>query len=186
MFIAYFFAPYLKHYLQPMIDTFRNRVQNEEIKLTLDSIFFNNLYVAVMIFFGAILLGLITAILLISNGLFIGYFATTLPLDTFLLLTLPHGIFEISGIIIAGAGGFSLISFIVNFLKDLVSFEKNQWGEFPKLRERVMFSFDNNYKKLYQSFILLGVAITLIFIAAIIEVYVTINLANFLIEFFNH
>jgi len=178
MLIGYFFAPNLKFFLQPMVDTFRDRVQSGDIKLTVPSIFFNNFYVALMIYFGAIFFGLITVMLLISNGLFIGYFATNLPLDIFLLLTLPHGIFEIPGIIIAGAGGFTLISFVPYFLDDIVSFEKNQYGERPKLRDRVIISFNNNYKRLSQSLTLLGVAIVLLIIAAFIEVYVTMHIAN--------
>ncbi|MCL2116664.1 MAG: stage II sporulation protein M [Methanobrevibacter sp.] len=182
MILAYFSAPYLESYLQPMVNNFRDRVQSGDLKLTMYSIFFNNFSVAIMIYFGAIFLGLITAILLMINGAFIGYFATSLPLDVFFLLTLPHGIFEIPGILIAGAGGFTLFTFILYFLKDIFLFERNKWSEKPKLRERVAISFNNNSKKISQSLILLGLAIVLLIIGAFIEVYVTINLANYLIK----
>ena len=181
MFIGYLYAPYLESSLQPMVNNFRDRVQSGEIKLTMDSIFFNNFYVALMIYMGAISLGLLTAMLLITNGIFVGYFATSLPLDIFLLLTLPHGIFEIPGIIIAGAGGFTLISFIPYFLKDILIFERDEWGERPTLRDRTVISFNNNFKKITQSLTLLGVAIVLLIIAAFIEVYITIDLANYIL-----
>ena len=181
MFIGYLYAPYLESSLQPMVNNFTDRVQSGDIKLTMNSIFFNNFYVAIMIYSGAISLGLLTALLLITNGVFVGYFATNLPIGMFLLLTLPHGIFEISGIIIAGAGGFTLISFIAHFLNDITGFKKNKWGEKLKIRNRLVLSFNNNFKKITQSLTLLGVAIVLLIIAAFIEVYITINLANYVL-----
>lgn len=183
MLIGYLFAPYLKSSLQPTVNNFRDRVQGGIIKLSVNSIFLNNFYVAILIYFGGIFLGLITAILLISNGVFVGYFATNLPLEIFLLLTLPHGIFEIPGIIIAGAGGFTLTAFLIYFLKDIFVFKKNDFSEKPKFREKIVSSFNKNSKKLTQSLILLGVAIVLLIIAAFIEVYITINLAEFIIGF---
>lgn len=183
MFLGYIYAPYLESYLQPMVNNFRDRVQGGEIKLTMESIFFNNFYVATLIYFGAIPLGLITATLLISNGVFIGYFATKLPLYAFLILTLPHGILEIPGIIIAGAGGFTITAFIIYFLKDIFTVKKNEWGEMPKFRDRLIISFNNNSKKLTQSLTLFGVAVILLIIAAFIEVYITINLAEYILSF---
>jgi uncharacterized membrane protein SpoIIM required for sporulation len=181
MFLAYFYASYLESFMQPVVNNFSDRVQSGDIKLTMESIFFNNFFVAITIYFGAIFLGLITIFLLISNGLFIGYFATTRHIEVFLLFTLPHGIFEIPGIIIAGTGGFVMITSIFNFLKDIIIFEKNKLDEKPKLQDRVIISFNNNSKKLTQSLTLLGVAIVLLIIAAFIEVYVTITLANYII-----
>lgn len=183
MFIGYFCAPYLESLLQPMVDNFESRIQKGEIKLTIESIFFNNFQVAIIMYSGAISLGFITAILLISNGLFLGYFATNSPIDLFLILTLPHGIFEIPGIIIAGAGGFTLITFLPYFLRDIVTFEYNQWGERPKLRDRVVISFNKNFKKINHSLILFGIATILLIIAAFIEVYITIDLADYLMGF---
>jgi uncharacterized membrane protein SpoIIM required for sporulation len=180
MILGYFLAPDLKPLLEPMVKAFKDRIESGELKLTVDSLFFNNVFVAIMMYFGAIFIGLITAILLISNGVFIGYFATSLPLDVFLLLTLPHGIFEIPGIIIAGAGGFTMFTFVFYFLKNMATFEGKKLGEIPKLTDRIVISFNNNSKKLKQSLTLLGVAIVLLIIAAFIEVYVTINLANYL------
>ena len=157
-------------------------MQSGELKLAVDSIFFNNFFIAMMLFLGAISFGLITALMLITNGLFVGYYATNLPLAIFLPLTLPHGIFEISGIIIAATGGFTLISFIAHFLNDLTLFEKNKWGERPNFQDRIKSSFNKNYKIISQSLILLGVATALLILAAFIEVYVTIYIANFIIK----
>lgn len=43
---------------------------------------------------------------------------------------------------------------------------------------------DKNYDKLKQSLILLGVAVVLMAVAGIIEVYVTVPFANFIFSFF--
>lgn len=184
MFLGYIFAPYLESLLDPVVNNFQNKIQEGEIKLTFESIFSNNLYVLLTIYSGAIVFGLITAMILISNGLFIGYYANGIPLETFLILTLPHGIFEIPAIIIAGAGSFTLISFLIYFIKGLIFPERNKWGEKPKTLKIISNSFNKNFNKLGQSLTLLIVGIILLAIAAFIETYITINLANFILSFF--
>lgn len=180
MLVGYFFAPYLNSFMAPVVDTFRNRVEVGEIKLTVSSIFSNNLFVAIVLYFGAIIFGLLTAMILISNGLFIGFFATSIPLDYFLLLTLPHGIFEISAIIIVGAAAFSLLLFLVYFFRDIINTKINQWGEKPGFKDRIAISYNDNHNKLFQSLILLGIGIGLLIIATFIEVYVTVGFASFI------
>jgi len=208
MFAGYFFAPFFKSMLNPMVDSFRDRVSKGEIQLTQNSLFFNNVYVAIVIYFGGIIFGLLAAALLISNGLFIGFFATQYDLYTFILLTLPHGIFEIPGIIIAGAGGFTMFIFIFNFFKEIIfpksadfknlenfenaisSFEKGVDSFAEDIdssdknnTDRLYNSFNNNVDKLIQSIVLLVVAVILIVIASFVEAYLTIPIAIFLLNF---
>ena len=138
MILGYFYAHYFTSTLNPMVDTFRDRVDRGEIQLTQSSLFFNNVYVAILIYFGGAFFGIATASLLITNGLFIGFFATKYSVYYFLVLTLPHGIFEIPGIIIAGAGGFAMFTFLFNFFKGII---------FPKIanfeNSDELNSFDN-------------------------------------------
>ncbi|MDR0900439.1 MAG: stage II sporulation protein M [Methanobrevibacter sp.] len=169
MFLGYFFPQYLDSLMNPVVDTFRNRVETGEIKLVTDSIFLNNFNVAIVLYFGAIFIGLLTAMILIINGMFIGYFASSMNLGTFLLLTLPHGIIELPAIIIAACGGFVLLNFIINFIIDIF---KNQ-------NNRIAISFNDNLDKLVSSLVFLGIAIVLLAIASFIEVYFTIGFANF-------
>ncbi|KZX17145.1 hypothetical protein MBCUT_03770 [Methanobrevibacter cuticularis] len=183
MLLSYFFAPYIASYMNPMVNTFRDRVQDGQITLATDSIFLNNFTVAIMLYCGAIVVGLLTATILISNGMFIGYFATTINLKLFLILTLPHGIFEIPAIIIAGCGGFVMFKFVAYFLKDISIGKTNEYGEKEGIYSRLVISFNDKVDILVQSLVLLGVGVVLLFIASIIEVYVTVDLAKFLIPY---
>lgn len=213
MLIGYFFAPYITEILNPMVESFRDRVQQGDIKITHDSIFFNNVYVGIIMYFGGIGFGLLTATVLISNGVFIGYYATQMPLYVFLLYTLPHGIFEIPAIIIAGAAGFVLFKFIVttiynifrpnidekpdnsdnsddsnnsNNLDNSNKFNNsNNFNKFNELsvKDRIISSLNSNVDKLIQSLSLLGVSVVLFIIAAFIEAYLTIPIANLFIGY---
>jgi len=190
MFLGYLFAPYISEILNPMVDSFRDKVQRGEIRITPDSIFFNNVYVGIMMYCGAVFFGLFTASILITNGVFIGYFATQIPLDAFLLYTLPHAIFEIPAIIIAGFSGFVLFKFIVGFVYNITSpkiDEKldsfNNYGNFDNLgiKDRIVSSLNNNINKLTQSLSLFGLSVVLFIIAAFIEAYLTIPIASLFI-----
>ncbi len=80
-------------------------------------------------------------------------------LNVFLLLTIPHGIFEIPGLIIAGSAGFKipceLLKFALGKKKEMIAEEDAK--EFFKL---------------------VGLSILLIFIAAVIESKITLKLAE--------
>lgn len=223
MLFGYFFAPYISEILNPMVDSFRDRVQQGDIKITHDSIFFNNVFVGIMMYCGAVAFGLLTAITLITNGIFIGYFATQMPLYAFLLYTLPHGIFEIPAIIIAGCSGFVLFKFIAATIYNIISpnhlnFNKiDNWDgdssnshdlsnnssnnnsnnnfnnnfnahdlndDFVNnlsIKDRIISSLNSNIDKLVQSLSLFGVSVVLFIIAAFIEAYLTISIANLFI-----
>ena len=189
MFIGYFFAPYIAGALNPMVDSFRDRVQQGEIKITPDSIFFNNVYVAIIMYFGSILFGIITVSALVTNGVFIGYFATQMPLGAFLLYTLPHGIFEIPAIIIAGCGGFVLLKFIFNFVYNVINYKDiPKTDEFDNLnnlaiKDKIVLALNFNISKLTQSLALFALSVVLLIIAAFIEAYLTIPIASLFISF---
>jgi len=184
MFIGYIFAHYISELLNPMVDSFRDRVQNGDIKIAFDSIFLNNIKVGIIMYGGAVVFGLLTALLLISNGVFIGYFATQMPLNAFLLYTLPHGIFEIPAVILAGASGFILFKFIVSFIFNIFSSKINEnHNNFDNLtlKDKIVYSLNFNINKLTQSISLFGLSFVLFIIAAVVEAYLTIPIASFFI-----
>lgn len=191
MFLGYLFAPYISAALNPMVDSFRDRVQSGDIKLTYDSIFFNNVYVGIMLYCGAIVFGLSTASILIINGLFIGYYATQIQLDSFLLLTLPHGIIEIPTIIITGASGFIMFKFLIEFFHDIINpkISKDQTQNINiklGIKNRIINSTNGHADKITQSLSLLGLSVVLLLIAAFIEAYLTIPIANFFAQFLGY
>ncbi|MBF4469296.1 MAG: stage II sporulation protein M [Methanobrevibacter arboriphilus] len=183
MLFGYFFASYISEAMNPVINSFRERVQQGDIQLTHDSIFFNNVYVGIILYCGAITFGLLTASVLISNGIFIGYFATKMPLYSFLLLTLPHGIFEIPAIIIAGSSGFIMFKFLVEFFKGIVKPVITNDEVRLSVKNRIANSLNNNINRLTQSLVLLGFSVVLFIIAAFIEAYLTIGIARLFMIF---
>jgi uncharacterized membrane protein SpoIIM required for sporulation len=78
----------------------------------------NNIGVTFTAFAGGVALGLVTAIALLFNGLLLGVvFGIALDagnLDTFVELIVPHGVLELSCIVVAGAAGLRLGRVIVD------------------------------------------------------------------------
>ncbi|MGB4363248.1 MAG: stage II sporulation protein M, partial [Methanothermobacter tenebrarum] len=121
-----------------------------------------------LLYLGGLSLSIFTSLSLALNGLFMGYFATKVPVVDFILLVAPHGMFEIPGIIIAGVAGFRLSSFIIHFIGDLI---KGPGSFTQKLKK----SSDNNIKEFKDSLLLFLIAVILILIAAIIEAEFTLT-----------
>jgi len=152
-----------------MLQQFKKSVAQGEIQLTTFSLFKNNIQILFSMYAGGILLGLVTAALLFINGAFIGYFGTQGPIGDFLLLTLPHGIFEVISLIIAGGAGFRLASFVYKFIDSLVN--ETWYGSFLGKLKHV---FNEHSDEIRESLMLMAIAIVLLFIAAIIEANFTI------------
>lgn len=51
-------------------------------------------------------------------------------------------------------------------------------------KDKLVYSLEKNYDKLKQSLVLLGVAVILMAIAGVIEVYLTVPIANFILSIF--
>ncbi|MDI3484499.1 MAG: hypothetical protein PWQ74_1086 [Methanobacteriaceae archaeon] len=164
--IGYLLAGFLDILLAPLMREFKKSVIEEGI--TIISIFSHNLQAILLLYLGGLSLSIFTGLFLALNGLFMGYFATKVPLVDFILLVAPHGMFEIPGIIIAGVAGFRLSSFIIHFIGDLI---KGPGSFTQKLKK----SSDNNIKEFKDSLLLFLIAVILILIAAIIEAEFTLT-----------
>jgi uncharacterized membrane protein SpoIIM required for sporulation len=162
-------------FLAPMQQQFKRSIIAGEIKLTTLSLFTNNLKVMIYVYGGGITLGVFTAYLLFMNGALIGYFATQAPIADFIILTVPHGIFEIISFIIGGAAGFRLANFVYSFIRDMV--EETWYGSFWGKLKHV---YNLQSEQLTESIILLGIAIVLLLIAAVIEANFTIGLYQYI------
>ncbi len=95
---GYFYADSISEYIQPMVDNFQKQVDEGVITLTTHSIFTNNVTVAIMLYALGALGGVLGALILANNGMFIGYFGADFNIYAYLALTVPHGIFEIPAI----------------------------------------------------------------------------------------
>ena len=172
--LGYFLQPYLYDYLNPVVDELTKKVETGAIKLTFQSLFFNNIKVVFAMFiFGIIFC--FSALILAFNGFFVGYYvATTDNLLLTALLIVPHGIFEFSSCIIACASGFVLFNFIYRFLKAI---HKQDNGP---VKEILSLAFGESGDKLKQAIILLVIASILMVIAGFVEAYLTLPIGEWI------
>lgn len=175
MIISYLFAGFLDSILAPLLANFQQRVSDGTLKLETLSLFVNNVTVASYMYIGGILVGVATAFLLVANGLFIGYVASKVPLGDFIIFTLPHGIFEVVGIILAGAAGFKLGSIVFHFLNDVTKIKRN-----ISIRNQIAYLLKVNYDDFKDSLALFIIGVILLIIAAFIEANLSISWGQFI------
>ena len=139
--------------------------QNKMIlSLNFTTILDNNLRVTLLLLLGAFLFGTTTVLNLIYNGLYTALiirnsFSNGINPLSVVLLVLPHGIFEIPAIIIAGAAGFKIPYEIVRYLAG----KKEQILTKDDIKEYLTLAL---------------ISIILIVIAAWIEANVTLKIAK--------
>ncbi len=161
--------------LGSIMSDFKRKIVEGQIKLETISIFANNLKIALFIYVGGLLLGSVSAIYLIINGLFIGYAGTQSPLGDYILFTIPHGIPEILGIIIAGTAGFRLGSCVLHILQGLTHMRSD-----ISLRNQLKYIMELNIDEFWESLKLLGIAVVLLIVAAFIEANITLAWGNYI------
>jgi stage II sporulation protein M len=167
---GYFSSGYIGH----LLNTYFTLLHESHIQINTFSIFFHNLQAALVAYFGG-LIGIIPVGVISVNGFLYGAFLGYLihgPIVTssgvftpvhFLVYTLPHGILELPGFIIAGAAGLRLTTMIIGLIKSI-------------MRKTPI---NDHYWKFEDSLALLAIAIALIFIAAIIEANITLTVGNY-------
>ncbi len=171
LFIGYFLTGFTGNFLTNIITGLTRQV----VEITTLSIFLHNLQSVFLTYLGGVI-GIIPAATIAFNGFiygaFVGYFMhggivsnyfVNNPVD-FIIYTLPHGIFEIPGFIIAGTAGFRLTTLVISMLENM----------------NKKTSFNDQYWKLKDSLILLVIALILIFIAAIIETNISLHVGNYI------
>lgn len=169
--VGYFSSDFIGNLLKTLVKT----LHESNIEITALSLFLHNLQAALIAYFGGII-GIIPFGALSANGFiygaFLGYLihgnivtsSGVLTPGYFIIYTLPHGIFEIPGFIIAGTAGFRLTTMVLGVIKSV-------------MRKTPI---SNHYWKFKDSLALLAIAIVLIFIAAIIESNITISVGNYI------
>ena len=174
--LGYFLEPYSYRYLNPVVEDLSQKVQSGVIQLTFADIFFNNLRVICMMFiFGLIFC--FSALILAFNGFFVGYYvAFSQNLSEVLMYIIPHGIFELTSCALACASGFILFNFIYKFIKTLLNQKDNS------ISDKLTNSFEESYDKLKHACIIFLISVILMMIAGVIEAYLTIPIAEFLLQ----
>jgi len=174
--LALFASGPVNNYLTTLVKADR-QILSEKGFNTL-TILSHNLYSLFLTFVGGVT-GVITVIFIIINGFvygaFLGYVSSnpiiggqtssvgSLTTLKFIVYTVPHGIFEISGFIIAGAAGLRLTTVIIDVIR--------------KDEEKSYY-----YNQIKDAIALFVIAVVLIVIAAIIETHLTIPIGNFIFQ----
>ena len=175
IFMGYALASVLSPVLGSIFGDFKRRVVQGQIQLTTISIFSNNIKVALFIYVGGLLFGSVTALYLITNGLFIGYAGTQFPLGDYILFTIPHGIFELIGIIISGAAGFRLASCVYHIFQGLTNMRSD-----ISRSNQFKYILEINMDEFWESIKLLAIAIVFLIVAAFIEANLSIVWGNYI------
>jgi stage II sporulation protein M len=175
IFIGYAFAGMLEPLLGKMLGDFKRRLVQGDLQLTTLSLFANNIKIALMIYGGGLSLGVFTAFFLISNGVFIGYTAAQFQLGDFIIYTLPHGVFELLGIIIAGAAGFKLANILLNILKGVLKLQSDF-----SMSNQIKYLLEANWDEFKDTLVMIAIATVLILIGAIIEANFTLSWASYM------
>jgi stage II sporulation protein M len=135
-----------------------------QVKLTTLAIMRNNGIMIAILISGFFSLGFTTFTNLVLNGFTFGTAIASIvqassPLTTILLIIMPHAIFELPAIWIAGAAGFKIPYELVRY--------------FTEKKDYIL-----NRQEIIDFLVLTGCAVVLIIIAAIIEANVTKRIAE--------
>ncbi len=127
------------------------------------SIFLNNSTIAVSnLYIYGLFFGITPTIGLVETGLIIGFTFFQYPFTIFYIL--PHGVLECSGYIVASAGGFKLLTIALNMVREGLHIKKDK-----SIDEQISDIMDRYYSKFRDSLLLVGIAIALLIVAAVIE-----------------
>lgn len=173
--LSYFISGFLNSYLSGTYEGFRKSVSEGTIQLTTSSIFLNNLKVAGVIYLMGFSLGIFSVAFLVFQGAFTGFVAAKFNLSTFLIYTIPHGIFEITAIIISGAAGLRLATGFYHFLMGVTKIT----DDMPIINQ-LKYLIKSNSSEFIDSLKLFALAVILLIIAAFIEANLTITIGNYI------
>ena len=85
---AYYYPDSFASVLQPMIQQFEQNIADGTVTLATDSLFVNNFTVALILYAGGALLGIMGITVLAMNGLFLGFFAAQMDLTSYIAFIL--------------------------------------------------------------------------------------------------
>ncbi len=169
--MAYFYPTFFQSIMQPVVQGMSKNVKSGQLVLATIPLFLNNFSVALKMFEGGMLLSIPTVYLLAYNGILIGFTGAHLPLTYFLSYTVPHGIFELTAIILAGAAGFRLTQAIINVLAGIKIRGINKSDIFVD-------HLTISVKMLIDAVVIIVIVAILLIIAAFVEANLTIPLGS--------
>ena len=168
--VGWAFSGVLKPYMTSIIHNMPNASTSNVNEF--QQILFNNVKVNILIILGGILFSIFSVFNIVLNGFLIGYVASIAPLAHFVLLVVPHSIFEIPAMLLACSTAFMITHVIVRCIRGIFSKDLTLRKEFSKSM--------NLIEAIAVSIVLI---IILLVIAAFIEANITEKLALFILSF---
>lgn len=175
--LGYFYPTVFQSVVMPTIQGMNEGVQQGTVKLETVSLFVNNFSVAISIIFGGLYFSTSSVYLVVFNALVVGFTACLMDLKHFLAFTLPHGVLELTAIIIAGAAGFRVTDAIISILGGIKLKGEDRQKLFVDKVEIAC-------KMLADVFVMLVIITVLLLIAAFIEANLTIPLGETITKMF--
>ncbi len=169
--LGYFYAGIFEPIVLPSVQGLHEGVQQGTVQLETVSLFLNNFSVAMNMIIGGLHFSAMTIYLLIYNGLVIGYSACLTDLTYFLSFTLPHGIIELSAIVLAAGAGFRVSHALLVLIDGIKINKKNRSEIFVKNVEICS-------KMLSDVLIIIILIAVMLIIAAFIEANLTIPIGK--------
>ena len=128
-------------------------------------LFSNNMRANIIILLGGILFSIISVLIIILNGIIVGFTSTLLPPTIFIVGIFPHGIFEIPATVLSLVGALLITKLEINIISLLLAGDlRNRIGELSVTVKDIILT--------------VMITIVLLIIAAIIEAGVTPTLLN--------
>lgn len=172
--LSYVYPSTFQSLVLPAVQGLNQGVQNGTIALETVPLFTNNFSVALSLFVGGVYFSIPTLYLLIYNGLVIGFTGAQLNLSYFLTYTLPHGIIELSAIVLAAAAGFRITHGIITLLASIKIKGSDKSKHFKEHGTIAI-------KMIIDAIFLILIVAILLLIAAYIEANLTILIGNLIL-----
>ena len=140
-------------------------------------ILINNEWGGILTYVGSIFFGIFAIISLGYNGVNLGMFGQLFSQYVpngglkYIVYLIPHGIFEITAIVLQSVAGILLFLFIWKFIRAMISKDVHGASE----------AFNQNKKVLIQSLIIMIFSAILLVIAALIEAYFSVPFSEFIV-----
>ena len=143
-------------------------------------LFINNAGGGIITYILSVFFGIFAVFTILYNGVNLGALGPVLGTYMhhgglqYIIYLIPHGIFELTGIVIQSTAGIVLFQFVWRFLKNII---RGDNGAKLSVKE----SFEKNKKVLIQSLVLLIFATILMLIAAPIEAYFSVPFSKWIL-----
>ena len=140
-------------------------------------ILINNEWSGILTYVGSIFFGIFAIVSLGYNGVNLGMFGQLFSQYVpngglkYIVYLIPHGIFEITAIVLQSVAGILLFLFIWRFIRAMISKDVHGASE----------AFNHNKKVLIQSLIIMIFSAILLVIAALIEAYFSVPFSEFIV-----